>query len=53
MVVESVNGQVVPSYANANMVSSAIKTSWSRNGSVEILFCDEQRKNWLKSIAHP
>lgn len=51
MVVQSVNGQVVPSYANTNMVSNAIYTSWRNHERVEILFREEERKIWLDGMA--
>ena len=51
MVVESVNGQVVPSYASASMVSNAIESAWASTGNVEILFCETDRKEWLSNIS--
>mmetsp|Transcript_10633 Transcript_10633/g.15556 ORF Transcript_10633/g.15556 Transcript_10633/m.15556 type:complete len:1439 (-) Transcript_10633:229-4545(-) len=50
MVVEAVNGQVVPSYATCSMVTKALERSWTENGSVEILFIDDERKKWLQSF---
>merc|ERR1712071_287772 len=47
MSVEAINGQVVPSYSNAFMVTNAIQTTWSENDDIEITFCNEQRKEWL------
>ena len=52
MVVESVNGQVVPSYASPSMVSNAIESAWANTDKVEILFCETDRKEWLNSISN-
>jgi len=47
--IESVNGQIVPSYASADMVSNAIRKSWKSGGCVDLLFCDMKLKeNLLK-----
>lgn len=49
MSVESVNGQIVPSFATPNMITNAIRKSWANNGKIEFLFCDVKRRKWLSS----
>ena len=49
--IESVNGQFVPGYATTKMVSSAMDRSWKSDNSVELLFCDDERKQWTHSLA--
>jgi hypothetical protein len=53
LVLESIDGQAVPSYANTEMVFRAMQQSWNNNNKVEICFCDEKRKAWLRSFASP
>jgi hypothetical protein len=48
--IESVNGEFVPSFANASMVKSAMDRSWKTENRVEILLCDDERKRWTQSL---
>lgn len=48
--VESVNGEFVPSFASAQMVTTAMERSWKAQDHVEILFCDDEKKEWLHSL---
>jgi hypothetical protein len=48
--IEAINGQFVPSYASTSIVMNAMKRSWSTNGKVEILFCDDERKSWIHRL---
>lgn len=50
MILESINGQIVPSYATSKLVKSVLKRSWINEGRVEITFCDSERREWLKSL---
>lgn len=50
MAVESINGQFVPSYATKEMVKSAMARSWKSEQRVEILLCDDERKQWVHSF---
>ena len=45
---ESINSEIVPSYASCDMVMSAIERSWN-SGSLKILFCHDQRKKLFYS----
>ena len=47
--VESLNDQIVPSYATVDIVKSALKRSWNSDGSVTMLLCDDRLKAWLLS----
>ena len=48
--VESVNGQFVPGYATTKMVMGAVERSWKSENRVEILLCDDERKNWVQAL---
>jgi len=48
---ESINGQIVPSYAGVDMVKNALKRSWKDTGRMEIVFCDDERKSWVQSLS--
>ena len=50
LAVESVNGQFVPSYASTGIVMNAMNRSWSTNEKVEIVFCDDERKEWVHKL---
>eukprot|EP00559_Dactyliosolen_fragilissimus_P006691 CAMPEP_0184869238 /NCGR_PEP_ID=MMETSP0580-20130426/33464_1 /TAXON_ID=1118495 /ORGANISM="Dactyliosolen fragilissimus" /LENGTH=1429 /DNA_ID=CAMNT_0027370603 /DNA_START=37 /DNA_END=4323 /DNA_ORIENTATION=+ len=43
---ESINGQVIPTYASCDMVMSAMKRCWSKDEKLEIVLCDDERKIW-------
>lgn len=47
---ESINGQIVPSYAGVDMVKNALQRSWKDTGRMEIVFCDDERKSWVQSL---
>ena len=47
---ETINGQIVPSYAGVDMVKNALQRSWKDTGRMEIVFCDDQRKKWVQSL---
>lgn len=48
--IESVNGEFVPPFATTQMVKSAMDRSWKSENRVEILFCDDERKNWIHTL---
>lgn len=48
--IESINGQVVPSYATPDMVLNAMKRSWSSDARVEVLFCHDARRDWVMNM---
>jgi hypothetical protein len=50
LAVDSINGQFVPSYATKEMVKSALGRSWKSEQRVEILLCDDERKQWVHSL---
>lgn len=47
---ESINGQFVPSYASTGIVMNALNRSWKADGKVEIVFCDDERKQWVHQL---
>jgi hypothetical protein len=48
--VDAVNGEFVPSFANAQMVKNAMERSWKSQNCVEVVFCDDERKQWAQSL---
>eukprot|EP00586_Coscinodiscus_wailesii_P010028 CAMPEP_0172514024 /NCGR_PEP_ID=MMETSP1066-20121228/257245_1 /TAXON_ID=671091 /ORGANISM="Coscinodiscus wailesii, Strain CCMP2513" /LENGTH=1453 /DNA_ID=CAMNT_0013294535 /DNA_START=42 /DNA_END=4403 /DNA_ORIENTATION=- len=50
MSLETINGQIVPSYATSKMVKSVLRRSWVQEGRVEITFCDDERREWLMGL---
>lgn len=48
--VESINGQFVPSYASTGIIMNAMNRSWKTNGKVEVVFCDDERKQWVREL---
>eukprot|EP00980_Cylindrotheca_fusiformis_P001670 scaffold381_cov138-Cylindrotheca_fusiformis.AAC.6 len=48
--IEAVNGEFVPSFASAQMVKTAMERSWKTQNCVEVLFCDDARKQWTQSL---
>ncbi len=48
--IESVNGQFVPSYATCDIVRNAMKRSWATHCRVEVLLCNDTRKDWIHSL---
>lgn len=46
---DSINGHFVPSYATKNMVMSALKRSWNNDKRVEVVLCDDERKEYVQS----
>lgn len=47
---DSINGQIVPSYAGVEMVKNALRRSWKDTGRMEIVFCDDERRKWVQSL---
>jgi len=50
LAIESINGQFVPSYATESIVMNAMKRGWHSEGKVELVFCDDERKEWVHSL---
>lgn len=48
--VDSVNGEFVPSFASAQMVQSAMNRSWKAEDHVEVIFCDDELKQWIQGL---
>jgi len=46
----SIDGEVIPSYANSEIVMSAMKRAWSRKEDMELTFCDDRRERQFKSL---
>lgn len=47
---ESVDGEVVPSYVNSQIIVNAMKRRWAANNRVELTFCNEKHRDALKKI---
>lgn len=47
---QSVDGEVVPSYANSQLIVSVMKRRWAANGRVELIFCDEKQRDALTDM---
>lgn len=48
--IESINGEFVPSFANPQLVRSAMERGWKSDGRVEVVFCDDERKAWIQGL---
>ena len=48
--IESINGEFVPSFANPQMVRSAMERGWKSDACVEVVFCDDERKAWIQGL---
>lgn len=46
----SIDGEVIPSYANSEIVMNAMKRAWSRKEDMELTFYDNRRERQLKSL---
>jgi hypothetical protein len=49
LAVESINGQIVPSYLSIDIVLNALNRSWATSGSTLLTLCDDEQKYWLMS----
>jgi hypothetical protein len=49
--IESVNGQFVPGYASPQLAKSAMDRSWKSENRVELILCDDERKEWIHSLS--
>ena len=47
---ESVDGEVVPSYVNSQLILNAMTRRWAANGRVELRFCDDKHKDALQKV---
>ena len=48
--IDSINGQFVPSYATKDIVMNALNRSWRNDKRVEIILCDDERKQYIQSL---
>jgi hypothetical protein len=48
--IESVNGEFVPSFANPQLVRSAMERGWKSDARVEVVFCDDERKVSIQGL---
>ena len=48
--IDSINGQFVPSYVTKDMVTKALSRSWKNDKRVEIILCDDERKQYIQSL---
>ena len=47
---ESVDGEVIPSYVNSHLILNAMTRRWAANGRVELTFCDDKHKERLLKV---
>lgn len=47
LAVESINGQIVPSYASIDIVRNALNRSWTTSETTLLILCDDEQKKWL------
>lgn len=47
---ETLDGEVVPSYANTQLIVNAMKRRWAASGQLELTFCDDRQKDALRNI---
>ena len=47
---ESVDGEVMPSYVNSQLIVNAMKRRWAANGRVELVFCNERQRDVLQKL---
>jgi len=50
LLLEAMEGQVVPSYASIAMVEKVLKKSWADKGQIELTICNMKRKEWARSL---
>jgi len=50
MSVEAIDGVSIPSYIDSGVLAGTLKRSWEANGSLNLLFSDDDRKEWLLSL---
>ena len=50
MAVESIDGQIVPTFATPKMITSALRRSWKTNEKMEIMFCNDTQRDRLKGL---
>jgi len=48
--IDAVNGEFVPSFATPQMVMNAMDRSWKSQGTVEVIFCDDEQRRWVQSL---
>ena len=48
--IDSINGEFVPSYATPNLVKNAMERSWKSEKSVDVTYCDIDKKMYLLSL---
>ena len=49
LAVESINGQIVPSYSSIDIVRNALNRSWTNSETTLLTLCDDEQKKWLMS----
>ena len=47
---ESVDGEVVPTYVNSQLILNAMTRRWTANGRLELTFCDDRHKEALQKV---
>jgi hypothetical protein len=51
MSIESIDGQVIPSYASCEVVLNAMQQNWKKNEKLELILCDNVHRRWLQDLA--
>ncbi len=50
--IESVDGEVIPSYVTPQIIINAINRRWTANGQVEITFCNEKHRDAVRNLCN-
>ena len=47
---ELLDGEVIPSWSNVQLLVNAMKRRWAAAGRLELTFCDDKQREALRSI---
>jgi len=50
--IESIDGEVIPSYVTPQIIINAINRRWTTNGQVEITFCNEKHRDAVRNLCN-
>mmetsp|Transcript_31228 Transcript_31228/g.62202 ORF Transcript_31228/g.62202 Transcript_31228/m.62202 type:complete len:151 (+) Transcript_31228:46-498(+) len=50
--IESIDGEVIPSYVTPQIIINAINRRWTTNGQVEITFCNEKQRDAVRNLCN-
>jgi len=52
LAIESINGEVIPSYATCDIVMNAMKRQWAVDKNIELLLCNIKKKNLIEQLVN-